>query len=94
MTYRVIYSEYIRNRDGTYTSVAGTELSLGETENLNDAHSTSLSYDTSYHIAWVERLVDGIWYACDHNGQLYASRMPAELQVVPIDEQYEREQSE
>ena len=89
MTYRVIYSEYIRHRDGTYESVEGTALSLGETESLRNANDSSLSWDSSYHIAWVEKLVDGIWYPCDHNGQLYKSRIPADPQEVPLDEDIE-----
>jgi hypothetical protein len=89
--YRVIYSDYIRNRDGTYTSIAGTELCVGKTRNLRDANASSFSYDSSYHIAWVERLVDGIWYPCDSSGQLYESRIPAETQDVPFDDDIEED---
>lgn len=86
MTYRVIYSDFIRHRDGSYESVAGTERCAGMTEHLNDAHSTSLCYDTSYHIAWVEKLVDDVWYGCDHNGHLYESKIPADPQEVTMDD--------
>lgn len=91
MKYRVIYSEYTRDRSGSYNPVSGTEKCCGFSDNINQAHHTSLCMDSSYHIAWVEKNVEGVWYACDHNGRLYDSKIPALLQDVPIDEYEEDE---
>lgn len=87
MTYRVIYSDFIYNsKNGSYEVISGTEKSLGTTESIHDAHSTSLSWDSRYHIAWLEKLVDNVWYPCDHNGHLYDAKIPADPQEVPLDE--------
>ena len=69
MPYRVIYSAYIRHSDGSYQAVDGTERSVGTMERYWDAHTTSLSWDSSYHIAWVEVLdKDGLWHYADVDG--------------------------
>lgn len=70
MPYRVIYSKFIRHSDGSYQAVDGTERSLGVVDRYWDAHQTSLSWDSSYHIAWVEVLVkDDVWHYADVDGR-------------------------
>ncbi len=70
MTYRVIYSEFIRHSDGSYEAVDETARSLGPRERFWDAEQTALCWDSSIHIAWVEVLdKDGLWHYADSDGR-------------------------
>jgi hypothetical protein len=84
MPYRVIYSDFVRHSDGFYQAMDGTERSRGVVEKWWDAYQTSLSWDSSYHIAWVEVLdTDGLWHYADTNGRPAAV---ASIQDIPEDE--------
>lgn len=83
MPYRVIYSEYIRHSDGSYEAVDETARSLGVVDRYWDAHQTSLCWDSSYHIAWVEVLdSDGLWHYADTNGRPGAVASHQELEEI------------
>ena len=84
MSYRVITSDYTMS-NGSYQSIDGTEMCVGEGFTYKDAHYTALQHDTRYKIAWYQKLQEGIWYECDSDGNARLD-MPAFVQEVAFED--------
>jgi hypothetical protein len=78
-TYRVIVSEFVRHSDGSYESVPGTERDHGVGQSFSEAHAATLGLESSWQIAWVETLIDGVWYYANSDG---VGTHPADVQDV------------